>query len=255
MSDIAYINSVETLGTLDGPGLRTVIFFQGCGLRCKFCHNPECFEMNKGKIMTLDHLFNLVVANKPYLGNSTDNEIKGGVTYSGGEPLLQTEFIATLSKKLKKEGIHQAVDSSLFVSSKNITLLLPLIDYWMVSIKHMDTLTHKDLTGYGNEKILKNIKFLDSEITRLELPAKIRVRYLILPGITDTSENIKSMSEFISTLVNIDCVELLGYGSHAKAKWIKLFGHYDLDTVADASEKDILKVASIMEAENIKVIY
>lgn len=256
MNDVGFVNSIETLGALDGPGIRTVIFFQGCGLKCKYCHNPECIDIEKGNVLSIDQLFDLVIKNKPYLGNyKVGSEIKGGVTFSGGEPTFQTDFIHLLSKKLKAENIHLTVDTSLFTSSKNIEKLLPYIDYWMVSLKHMDPAIHKDLTGFENNIILKNLKFLDSKISDQNLASKIRIRFLLLPGYTDTKENIEQMIKFVKTIKNIDCIEILGYGSHAKDKWIKLYGHYDLSNVPDATIDKIEVISKIFQENKFQVIY
>ncbi|MBP9758234.1 radical SAM protein [Candidatus Dojkabacteria bacterium] len=256
MSDTGYINSIETLGALDGPGIRTVVFFQGCGLKCKFCHNPECIEVGSGKEISVDELYTLIIKNKPYFGKyEKGREIKGGVTFSGGEPTLQSEFVANVAKKLRVEDIHLAIDSCLFTSSKNIESLIPEIDYWMVSIKHMDPAVHKELTGFENNIILDNIKLLDSRISGLNSGVKIRIRYLLLPGITDTKDNIERLIEFLKSIKNLDCIEILGYGSHAKDKWIKLFGKYELSDLPDATQDDIERIASVFRENGFEVLY
>lgn len=249
------VNSIETFGALDGPGLRTVVFLQRCSLRCKFCHNVECLMVNGGKEYSTDDLFKLIVNNKPYFGEYEEGkEIKGGVTFSGGEPLLQTDELVELFQKLKQEKIHITVDSSLSIPSKYITKLVDLVDYWMVSIKHMDSIQHKNLTGFNNKRILDNILLLDDLLSKSK-KQKLRIRFLVVPGITDSDLNIFATTGFVAGLKSLDYVELLAYSSQAKRKWYKLVGRYDLEGVPDADPSLMKIISKKFIGQGIKVIY
>jgi pyruvate formate lyase activating enzyme len=250
------VNSIETFGALDGPGLRTVIFLQRCSLRCKFCHNVECLARDGGKEYSTQELFDLIISNKAYFGEYIEGqEIKGGVTFSGGEPMLQADELIELLTRLKAEKIHITFDTSLFTSNLNIAKLIPLVDYWMVSIKHMDTEKHKNLTGFRNERILENIHLLDNLLSKTTSDEKLRIRFLIIPTLTDGDENIQAMIEFIKRLKNFDFVELLAYNSQAKDKWYKLVGKYELEGVPDANETHLKAVSQKFVDNGIKVIF
>ena len=147
----AYINKIETFGLVDGPGIRTVVFFQGCNLRCKFCHNPESWNNKEGNY-TVDDLFNKILRSKPYFGDN------GGVTFSGGEPLLHKDFLIELSKKLKKENINIAIDTA-GIGNGNYKELLDLVDLVLLDVKSIDKDSFKDITNTDNfNKYLDFIK-------------------------------------------------------------------------------------------------
>ncbi len=235
-----YIHSIETLGALDGPGLRTVIFMQGCPLKCQFCHNIDCTIKQKGTKFSPKDLAKKVLSNKAYWGET------GGITISGGEPTFQEEFLLEFVKIIKKERVNIAIDTCLITSSKFIETLLPYIDLWMVSIKHMDDIIHKNLTGPGNKKILENIIILDELLTNSS--QQFRIRFLVIPGITDGKENIVALGEFLSKLKSNILVELLAYKEYGKYKWIELFGQYKLEgKTREANRKDLEKVASVLK--------
>ena len=167
-----YIHSIESLGTLDGPGLRTVVFLQGCPLKCKYCHNIDCATKEKGKQIDHTEVVERVMKNREYWNGS------GGVTLSGGEPTFQPEFLYEILKVLHEKGVHTAVDSCLVTKREVIDNLLPVTSYWMVSIKHMDDEVHKELTGSSNKLIFENVQYLDS----LLKDKRLRIRFLVIPG-------------------------------------------------------------------------
>lgn len=235
------IHSIESFGTLDGPGIRTVIFFQGCPLRCKFCHNIDCAPSGAGKEYTVSELVKKVMKNKSYWKNG------GGVTCSGGEPTFQPIFLEKFVTELSRNNVNITIDSC-SVSSRNLLRkIADKIDLWMLSIKHLDNQKHKELTGRGNEIILKNIKFLDKLISKKNLKSKIRVRFLVVPGITDSERHVDQLKEFVSSVENLEGVEVLGYGSHGRFKWEELFGMYHLQDVPDATEEQISLVRSRLD--------
>ncbi len=237
---VGRVHSMESLGTLDGPGLRTVVFLQGCPLRCKFCHNVDCTLREGGVEYTVDELVGKVLSNKPYWG------ARGGVTFSGGEPTFQNKFLLACLERLKQDGVNVALDTCMMNSQFVIETLLEKVDLWMITIKHMDTEAHKELTGIRNEVILRNIKYLDKLITSQELNSKIRIRVLVIPEINDSEENLKKLGEFVSQIKNLEVVELLAYSTHGRHKWLKLFGEYPLEGVRPATQEDIQRAMEVL---------
>jgi pyruvate formate lyase activating enzyme len=243
-----YVHSIESLGTMDGPGLRTVIFLQGCPLKCKFCHNIDCaFQTEKNK-MSAEKLVQKVLQKKSYW-KCYDNEkcVRGGVTISGGDPTFQPEFLLELFKRLKAEKIHTAIDTCLMTSTQTIDSIFPYVDLWMCSVKHTDDRQHKALTGTSNKKILQNLTYLDDKISKSNSASQIRIRFLIIPGLTDSKENTQKTAEIAKELKNLEAVEVLAYGSHGKYKWVEIFGKYDLEGVSDATEKDTEKARKVFQ--------
>jgi pyruvate formate lyase activating enzyme len=264
------VHSIESLGALDGPGLRTVIFLQGCPLKCKFCHNIDCaIVQGNAQEYTVDELVKTVLKNKSYWGKTnndqkdflqptTDNRqpISGGVTISGGEPTFQKDFLIALLKELKRNDIHTAVDSCSVTTQDVLTEMIPYVDLWMLSVKHMDEQAHVNLTGASNRKILENILFLDKTLSeQKENQAQIRIRFLVIPGMTDDKDHIKKLGEFVTQIKKLECLEILPYGSHGKHKWIELFGSYSLQHVRDATKEDVERVAGILEKTKIPLKY
>lgn len=254
---IGRVHSIESMGTLDGPGLRTVVFMQGCPLRCKFCHNVDLAPSEGGREFTLEELFQKVIKYKEYWDNYDSNlgEVSGGVTISGGEPTFQAGFVLEFLQKLRKENIHTAVDTCLFTSQMVIDKFLPYVNYWMISVKEMYEDRHKRLTSVSNEKIQENIRYVDNEITNKGIGAKIRVRFVVIPSLTDQEDTIQKLGIFTSNLKNLDCVELLPYTSLGKHKWIENFGSYPLEGIADASKEDIEKVAEVLRGYGVELKY
>ncbi len=247
MNKKGYIHSIETFGTLDGPGLRTVVFFQGCPLKCQFCHNLDCtLSKIKGEEYTLKKLTEKVLKNKAYWGD------KGGVTVSGGEPTFQPEFLLDFLKELKSVGVNTAIDSCLFTSKKILESVSSYVDYWMVSVKHMDKDKHKELTGVTNTMVLENIQYLDKQLVRGK---SLRIRFVVIPGITDSIDHIRELGKFISRLKHLDHVELLPYGSHGAYKWEEIFGKYPLEDIREATSKDLKEVKIRLQENNNFDIY
>lgn len=151
-----YVHSIETLGAVDGPGLRTVVFLQGCPLRCKFCHNVDCTLKEGGTAYSAAELVQKVLQNKEYWTQyDAGKEIRGGVTISGGEPTYQSAFLYEVLHALQQEGVHTAIDSCSVTSKSVIKELVPVVDYWMLSVKHMDDTEHRTITGATNKIILE----------------------------------------------------------------------------------------------------
>jgi pyruvate formate lyase activating enzyme len=176
----------------------------------------------------------------------------GGVTVSGGEPTFQPEFLYEIFKALHDQGVHTAIDSCLVTKKETIDMLLPVVSYWMVSIKHMDDEVHKELTGSSNKLILENIKYLDSQLK----DNRLRIRFLVIPGITDNQTHVEMLGKFVENLKHLDVMELLKYGEHGKYKWEEIYGHYPLEgKTREATNEDVEKVAEILSHYDIPLKY
>ncbi len=241
---IGYIHSIESMGTLDGPGIRTVVFFQGCPLKCKFCHNIDTNFPKQGQEYTPEELFKKVIKNQEYWKNG------GGVTISGGEPLMQPEFLLEFLKLLKENNIHTALDTCAKTSKSAIDSLSPYVDLWMISLKELDDVKHTELTESSNKEILENIKYIDGK-----KGPNIRIRFLIIPTLTDNEELIKKIGEFVNNLKNLEKLELLAYGTHGKDKWYEFFNLYHLENIRDANVQDLEKVKSQLQNFKFEVIF
>ena len=232
----AKIHSIETFGTVDGPGIRFVTFFQGCNLECKYCHNRATWNINEGEYINVDELFNKILNYKTYI---TPN---GGFTASGGEPLLQPHFLISLFKKLKQENIHTAIDTSGMVElTEPIKELLSLTDLVLLDIKHINPEKSKELVGASNEKELAFAKYLSDN----NIP--IWIRQVIVPGITDNEDDLIKLKDFISSLKTVKNIELLPYHNLGKHKWETLGFEYKLKDVRQATADDINRVKTILE--------
>jgi pyruvate formate lyase activating enzyme len=243
------IHSFETFGALDGPGVRFVVFFEGCPLRCVYCHNRDMLDLADYTAMTARELLEEVRDYKPYFGK------KGGVTISGGDPVYQPKFLLEFLKLCKKDGINTAIDTSLFTSHKIIDSIFPYVDTFMVSLKHFDTEVHKCLTGVPNEQILENLRYLSrliSQTKRTPRP-KLRLRYLILPGYTDTRANLADLKKFLRD-VEFELIELLPYHTHGIYKWEEMGLKYDLSGVKAPSKASVQRIKKMLEKESHKVL-
>ncbi len=245
-----YVHSIESMGTLDGPGIRTVIFFQGCPLKCIFCHNIDTNIPNQGKQYSVDELFEKVIKNKEYWEQND-----GGITLSGGEPFAQPEYVLEFAKKLKDKDIHIVMDTCLKTTKKNIESFLRYIDLWMISIKEFDNKKHTELTSSSNEDILENVKFLDDKISELNLESNIRIRFVVIPGITDYDELIEKLGDFCYNINNFESLELLPYWSQGKNKWYEIYGEYKLENVRDGTKEDLQKFERKLKHLNLNIKY
>ena len=202
------IDSFETFSTIDGPGIRTVVFLNGCKLRCLFCHNPEMWNL-KEKNFTPEEVVQKILRNKPYFKNG------GGVTFSGGEPLLQIDFLIETCKLLKRENIHIALDTA-GVGLGDYDEILSLVDLVIFDIKALDDINYMKMTG---NKISESLKFLECCQKNNK---KMWIRQVIVPGINDSEAYIDSLAHFIKKLKNIEKIELLPFHTMAYEKYKKL---------------------------------
>ncbi|ALC90256.1 pyruvate formate lyase-activating protein [Bacillus sp. FJAT-18017] len=228
------IHSIETFGTVDGPGIRYVIFTQGCLLRCQFCHNADTWEIGTGRKITVDEIMDDLRSYLPFIESSG-----GGITVSGGEPLLQVPFLVELFKACKAEGIHTTIDSSggCFSSSRHfldpLDELMDYTDLILLDLKHIDRKKHISLTGMANDHILEFAKYLSDK------NKPIWVRHVLVPGVTDDPADLAKLGEFIGTLKNVNKIEILPYHKLGVYKWETLGLEYQLNDVEPPSEEKV----------------
>lgn len=229
------IHSFETFGTVDGPGIRFVFFVQGCALRCKYCHNRDTWDARGGTKYSVDDVFNKIMHYKNYICPN------GGVTVSGGEPLLQVSFLIELFKRLKKEGIHTCIDTSGMVKiTDEIKELLTLTDLVLLDIKHIDDEKCKNLVGFSNKLELEFARYLsDNGIS-------MWIRQVLIPGYTTDKEDLLSLKHFINSLDTVEKVEILPYHNMGKYKWEDLGQKYELEDVRPATTKDVERAKQIL---------
>lgn len=213
------INSIETMGLVDGPGIRMVVFFQGCNLRCAYCHNPDTWNINGGTEIEAKELLKKILRYKLYFEKSG-----GGVTFSGGEVLLQPEFLTEILKLCKENGIHTAIDTAGYGYGQ-YDEILKYTDLILLDIKHVNDQGYRELTGQGEVGLNVFVAAAQKAGTRLW------IRHVIVPGITDSTEHIKKLAEMIKKIENVDRVELLPYHTLGINKYKKLGIRYRLDGI------------------------
>ncbi len=229
------ISSIETLGTHEGPGVRFVVFTQGCNFNCLYCHNPETKPANGGTTINIKGLIEKVNRCQPYFGKD------GGVTISGGEPLLQAKALIPLFSKLKKSGIHTALDTNGSILNEDVKKLLELTDLVLLDIKHIDLTFHKTVTGKTNETTLEFAKYLR------EKNIKTWLRYVLVPALTDQTEYLEQLQEHFKSNKNIERIEILPYHTFGIKKYDDLKIKYSLKNTPVPDEKNITKAKKILE--------
>ena len=235
---IGRIHSFESLGAVDGPGIRFVIFMQGCHLKCKYCQNRDTWDINGGTEYTVEEIYNKVMRYKNYIIPN------GGVTISGGEPLLQTEFLIELFKLLKKEKIHTCIDTSGNVAlTDKIKELIELTDLFLLDIKCINNDVCKDLTGVSNKNELEFARYLS------EKGKEMWIRQVLVPGITDDENDLKELSKFIKSLNNVKKIEILKYHDLGTFKWKNLNLEYPLKRYRTANNADVKRAKEIMDID------
>ena len=224
-----YIHSKESFGTVDGPGIRYVLFMQGCPLRCLYCHNPDTWEIGKGEKITADEVIEEFNKNRSFY-------TKGGITVSGGEPLLQVDFLIDLFKRAKEENIHTCIDTSGATYNpenreytEKLNELMKYTDLVMLDIKHIDSDSHKKLTGKDNNRILDFAKYLE----KMNIP--IWVRHVIVEGYTDKPEDLSALGEFIGGLKNLKALDVIPYHNMGEIKYKELGLKYPLEGMTSLS--------------------
>ena len=218
------IHSIETCGTVDGPGLRFVVFTQGCPLRCLYCHNPDCREPSGGQEMTVEQLMDEISRYDSYIRH-------GGVTVSGGEPMMQPEFVAELLRQCQARGIHTALDTSGYVPIEVAKPVLDYTDLVLLDIKSYDPKLYQRITSVSLQPTLNFARYLQ------EIHKPTWIRFVLVPGLSDPRENVAGLAEFVSTLDNVERVEVLPFHKMGEYKWRELGYSYQLqDTLPPTSE-------------------
>ncbi len=233
---VGRIHSLESFSKVDGPGIRYVVFLQGCNLRCKFCHNPDTWNVNEGYEITAEELAKNIINAKEYLKLSN-----GGVTFTGGEPLLQIDFLIEVCKILKKENIHIAIDTAgnFDINTNRFKELCKYVDLFLFDIKHIDNEEHINLVGVSNEKILKMATFISNM-----MKIKMWIRIVYIPDITDKNNAFKRYKEFIQSLESVEKVQILPYHEMGKYKWEKLGIKYKLNDVRPPTNEEVKEAES-----------
>ncbi len=240
---IGHIHSIESFGTVDGPGIRLVVFFKGCPMRCLYCHNPDTWDLSGGEDMTVDEILEEYEKGSGFYKN-------GGITATGGEPLMQMEFLTELFTKARDRGIHTCLDTSGIMFSRDrieeFEKLTDVCDLVMLDIKHIDDEEHKKLTAHSNKNILDYLDFLAERRTEVWL------RHVIVPGITLDDEYLAKLGQYMGKYRNIKALDVLPYHSMAKPKYEKLGMEYPLMDTPDATKEDAMRARNII-ASNMKL--
>lgn len=230
----ARIHSLESCGTVDGPGIRYVIFFQGCAYRCLFCHNPDTWAPGDGREVDVDDLM------KEIRGLAGFIKKTGGVTASGGEPLLQAKFVGEFFRRLRKEGFHTALDTTGMVCSEDAFKVLDHTSMVLFDLKGMGDALHTKMTGQSQQNPLR----FAEEIRTRNIPVRFRV--VLVPGFTDTEENLTAIADYAATFPSLDRIELLPFHKMGEFKWEALKREYALKDVQEPTEAEIERAKRLL---------
>ncbi|MFR3730572.1 pyruvate formate-lyase-activating protein [Lacrimispora sp.] len=234
------IHSIESFGTVDGPGVRMVVFFQGCPMRCQYCHNPDTWKMAGGTEMTVEEILKQYESSRNFYRG-------GGLTATGGEPLMQLEFVTELFEAARKKDIHTCLDTSGVTFRrddkellKKMERLLESTSLVMLDLKHIDSEKHKPLTGHSNDNILDFARYLD------EKSVPVWIRHVVVPGITDHASDLYRLGRFIGELKNVKALDVLPYHDMGKVKYESLGMDYPLKDVPPLSQEEGIAAKKII---------
>lgn len=232
-----YIHSTESFGTVDGPGVRYVVFFQGCPMRCLYCHNPDTWEFSGGRKVTAEELMEEYDSYKEFLKS-------GGITATGGEPMAQPEFLTELFSLAKSRGVHTCLDTSGIVfnpeNHEKIDKIIDYTDLVMLDIKHIDDEEHKKLTGKSNKNILAFAEYLRDR----NIP--LWVRHVVVPGITDDEKELLGLGKFLAGLTNLKALDVLPYHDMGKVKYQNLGIDYPFKDVEPLSKEKAIEARDVI---------
>ncbi|GGZ82963.1 pyruvate formate-lyase-activating protein [Algibacter mikhailovii] len=235
--NILNVHSIESFGTHDGPGIRMVVFLQGCKLKCLYCHNPDTIDTHGGKPYAIEDLVAMAIKTKPYFGK------KGGVTVSGGEPLLQSKALIPFFKRLKEEGIHTNIDTNgRLLNHFTEELLDKYADLVMLDIKHMTEEGYAYITGQRNKETTFNFAK-----HREASGKKMWLRYVLIPGITNTPELLHAMGNYFKDYKTIEKIELQPYHKLGVHKWEALGWDYELSDARENTHEELESAKSILK--------
>ncbi|WP_425270541.1 pyruvate formate-lyase-activating protein [Ligilactobacillus ubinensis] len=241
-----YVHSIETFGAVDGPGIRFVVFMQGCHMRCKFCHNPDTWKTNVGTKMTSEEVLNKALPYKSFWGD------QGGITLSGGEILLQIDFALELFTKCKELGISTCLDTCGQPFTRRgewfekFEKLMDVTDILLVDIKHINSDEHKRLTGYPNENILDLTRYLS------DIGKPVWIRHVLIPEITDNDQYLMELGQYIKTLHNVEKVEVLPYHTMGVHKYREMGIKYRLEGIEPPSSERIKNAEELLHCTDYK---
>lgn len=237
---IGHVHSIESFGTVDGPGVRMVIFLKGCPMRCLYCHNPDTWEMAGGTDMTVDDILRQYEASKHFYAS-------GGITVTGGEPLMQIDFVTELFQAASHRGIHTCLDTSGITFQPNnpkamekMDQLMTVTDLVMLDIKHIDPEEHQKLCNQPNDRILAFARYLDEKL----IP--VWIRHVVVPGITDNETWLYKLGNFIGTLRNVKALDVLPYHNMGKVKYENLGMEYPLKDTPPLSKEAAIAARKII---------
>lgn len=229
------IHSFESFGTVDGPGIRFVVFMQGCPLRCLYCHNRDTWEIGVGEEYTPQEVIERMQKYMSYMEFSG-----GGITITGGEPTLQAEFVAEVFRLAKGLNVHTTLDTNGFVDIGVAKKLLSYTDLVLLDIKHIDEKKHRSITGVSNEKVKKFSEY----VSQKEIP--LWIRYVLIPGFTNDENDLKLTAEFIKQLGTVEKIEVLPYHNMGEYKWKELGEKYRLKDIKIPTEEEVEKATQIL---------
>lgn len=235
-----YVHSTESFGSVDGPGVRFLIFLQGCAMRCRYCHNADTWRMHAGTEMTADELLDRAERYRSYWGT------EGGITVSGGEPLLQIGFLTELFREAKRRGISACIDTAGQPFTRDEPFfsrfreLLRYTDLLLVDIKHIDSAAHQRLTGHQNDNILDMLRFLSDE------QKPVWIRHVLVPELTDDDRMLHRLRTFLDTLQNVQKIEVLPYHSMGAYKWKELGLAYTLENTLPPTAERVRNAERIL---------
>ena len=238
-----YIHSTESFGSVDGPGIRFLIFLQGCPMRCQFCHNPDSWAVGKGEEWTADDLLDKAERFRTYWGD------KGGITVSGGEALMQIDFLIELFEKAHQRGINTCLDTSAQPFTRKGAFfekfehLMSVTDTVLLDIKHIDEEEHRKLTRHSNKNILDCARYLS------DIGKPVWIRHVLIPGITDKDEYLLALRQFIASLSNVERIDVLPYHTLGIYKYEKLGIAYPLEGVNPPSSERVAHATAILQGE------
>ena len=244
MSVIGRIHSFESCGTVDGPGIRFITFFQGCLMRCLYCHNPDTWHLEDGQEMSAEEILSRMERNRSFYRT-------GGITATGGEPMLQIDFLTELFAGAKERGIHTCLDTNGFVRRYDpvIDELLEVTDLVMLDLKQMNDEIHQNLVGVSNHRTLEFAKYLANK------NVKVWIRYVVVPGWSDDDDSAHRLGEFTRDMGNVEKIELLPYHELGKHKWVAMGEEYKLDGVKPPKKETMERVKGILEQYGHKVMF
>ncbi|MDO4296337.1 MAG: pyruvate formate-lyase-activating protein [bacterium] len=242
---VGRVHSLETFGLVDGPGVRSVVFLQGCRMRCRYCHNPETWKIDAGELWTAQKLFERLYRYRNYWKNN------GGITVSGGEPLLQPLFVTELFTLAKQKGIHTALDTAgnPFTMEQpfwgQFQTLMEVTDLVILDLKEMDEEGHRKLTGCGNQNILQMAEWLS------EHGKDVWIRHVLVPGWTDQEEDLLALRHFAEGLKTLRRLEVLPYHTLGLFKWEKLGIEYPLKGVRTPTAEEVARAENLLKIRNV----